>query len=289
MQMPTFVDLHRTVGELSPFNLLWDAFGYGKPYQIVSGICEVLAAILILFRRTLVIGLMLLFVIMANVVLLNFTFIIGVLDLSFLLLLFTIYLLKPYLSSFYSFFLKSENASLKHINYCISKKWKRSILAGMVIIFIGASFSFNLIDAYKIHENIDLVNKSRRYYEIKNFVSNNDTLKLVIGDNVRWRFWSEQILNEKMMVSLATMDIDNSKSYELSRDSINHLITLKPVYQEDTTVLIFQYKNIDKINWHLEGNFKDKYLSVDLQKINPDTVLNLLKTKRIIFGKDDDN
>jgi hypothetical protein len=289
MPMPTFVDLHKTVGELTPFDLLWDTFGYGKPYQIVSGIFEVLSAILILFRRTLVVGLMLSLVIMANVVLLNYTFIVGVLDLSFLLLLFTLYLLCPYFSSFYSFFLKGQNASLKDINYSINTKWKKIILSGLAIILIGTSFSLNTIDAYKRYAKVEAVNKSRKYSEIKTFVSNNDTLKLVVGDNIRWRFWSERIMNEKLLVTLATMDIDKSKSYELNRDSINHLITLKPVYQEDTTVLTFQYKDIDKTNWHLEGNLKDKHLSVDLQKINPDTVLNLLKAKRTILGKDGDN
>lgn len=60
--------------ELSPMRVAWAFFGYSKGYQIFLGWGEVIPAALLLFRRTTLIGSILMFTVMLNVFLINIFF-----------------------------------------------------------------------------------------------------------------------------------------------------------------------------------------------------------------------
>jgi hypothetical protein len=288
MREPTFTDLHKTLGELSPFDLLWNSFGYAKPYQMVSGMIEVMGAIFILFRRTAVIGLLLLCVVLINVILLNYVFVVGVLDLSVLLFIISLYLLHPYLRALYGFFLKEQLVFLPQPVYNGSSKPVKYILPGAAILLVLVSFTLNTIGAYQRYTTAETVNRSKKYSAVKKFSIDNNSLKPFAGDTICWQFWSERVVKNKLLVTVATMDAHGSKSYALTRDSINHLITLLPLLQKDTTAMIFHYKDIDRQTWYLEGDIKGKRIMAELQKIDPDTTLTLLKTKRTFLNRDND-
>jgi hypothetical protein len=42
-----------------------------------------------------------------------------------------------------------------------------------------------------------------------------------------------------------------------------------------------------KATWHLTGTIGDKPVKVELERVNPDTMLNLLKIKRNVIDTDD--
>ena len=60
--------------ELSPMRVAWAFFGYSKGYQIFLGWGELIPAILLLFRRTALIGAFFMFIVMLNVFLVNVFF-----------------------------------------------------------------------------------------------------------------------------------------------------------------------------------------------------------------------
>jgi len=120
-------------------------------------------------------------------------------------------------------------------------------------------------------------------------VVNNDTLKLIENDTVCWRIWSERVTGGKRFVAIATMKPGAYKTYMIEQDSSKHSLILHPFNQNDTTSLNFSYTDIDEINWCLDGTIKQKNIKVELQKINPDTTVNLLKTKRTIITFDDES
>ncbi len=66
--------LDQTFGESSPMGLLWTFMGFSYSYNLFTGLGEVVGGVLLFFRRTVTIGSLLIFAIMANVVILNFTF-----------------------------------------------------------------------------------------------------------------------------------------------------------------------------------------------------------------------
>ena len=289
MMSPSFIGLHTPVGDLSPFDLLWTTFGYGKPYQIFSGFFELSGAILILFNRTRVAGLLIIVSVMLNVVILNYTYQIGVLILSFYILLVTLFLLAPYARQLVSFFFAKQPVVLSQNEYVPDKNFKTKLFKIMAMLLISSSFIFNIRSAYNLYAKTESINNSRQYSLVKNYVVNNDTLKLIENDTVCWRIWSERVTGGKRFVAIATMKPGAYKTYMIEQDSSKHSLILHPFNQNDTTSLNFSYTDIDEINWCLDGTIKQKNIKVELQKINPDTTVNLLKTKRTIITFDDES
>ncbi len=66
--------LDRTYGDSSPMGLLWSFMGASRPYTFFAGMGEVTGGLLLLFRRTTLLGAMVTFGVMLNVVLLNFSY-----------------------------------------------------------------------------------------------------------------------------------------------------------------------------------------------------------------------
>nr|WP_106782640.1 hypothetical protein [Lysinibacillus timonensis] len=64
------------------FTLAWTFFGYSRLYEVVIGIGEVVAALLLLIPKTKTLGAVVFFPIAVNVMLVNYCFDIGVQDLS---------------------------------------------------------------------------------------------------------------------------------------------------------------------------------------------------------------
>jgi len=69
---PSDYRLAQTFGEASPMGLMWTFMGASRPYQIFAGLAECLGALLLLSRRTTLLGALWLIGVLGNVVLLNF-------------------------------------------------------------------------------------------------------------------------------------------------------------------------------------------------------------------------
>jgi hypothetical protein len=64
----------RTYGESSPMGLLWTFMGVSPAYQMFAGLAEIVPGLLLLFRRTALLGALLAMATMGNVVALNFCY-----------------------------------------------------------------------------------------------------------------------------------------------------------------------------------------------------------------------
>lgn len=76
MQFPTpsASRLIEPFGALSPMGLLWAFTGTSTAYQIFAGFTELIPGVLLIFRRTALVGAMMAVPVMVNVVLLNYTY-----------------------------------------------------------------------------------------------------------------------------------------------------------------------------------------------------------------------
>ncbi|HEY8379149.1 MAG TPA: hypothetical protein VIK91_21800, partial [Nannocystis sp.] len=68
------IHLARTYGESTPSGLLWTFMGYSPAYTVFTGLAEVLAAALLLSRRTATLGALLAVGVLANVAMMNFCY-----------------------------------------------------------------------------------------------------------------------------------------------------------------------------------------------------------------------
>ena len=82
-------------GQFSPMGVLWNFMGMSRTYTVFSGIIEMTGCVLLVFRRTTVLGAMVSAAALLNVVLLNFSYDISVKLASLNYLLMAIFLLSP--------------------------------------------------------------------------------------------------------------------------------------------------------------------------------------------------
>jgi len=66
--------LERRVGDLTPMSLLWTFMQYSRPYAIFGGVMELVAVLLLCFRRTATLGALVCLAVMTNVALLNLAY-----------------------------------------------------------------------------------------------------------------------------------------------------------------------------------------------------------------------
>jgi len=71
---PDAIRLDQRIGEMSPMGMLWTFQGSSQPYTIFAGLAEIVPAVLLLWRRTAVIGAVIAMAVMTNVVMLNFCY-----------------------------------------------------------------------------------------------------------------------------------------------------------------------------------------------------------------------
>ncbi len=106
LQMPalSLARLNEPVGQLSPMALLWTFLGASPAYEMVCGFAEIAAAVLLLVRRTALLGALVTAFVAANIVLYNFLFDVPVKLFSLHLLLGALLVALPDARALYSFF-----------------------------------------------------------------------------------------------------------------------------------------------------------------------------------------
>jgi hypothetical protein len=94
---PSLVTLVEPIGYLSPSDLLWAFIGASTPYQIFTGGAELAAGLLLIVPQTTTIGALIALADMIQVFVLNMTYDFGLKQISFDLILLSLFLLAPQL------------------------------------------------------------------------------------------------------------------------------------------------------------------------------------------------
>jgi hypothetical protein len=102
---PSLITLLAPAGNLSLQGFLWTSIGASTPYQIFTGIVEVVGGLLLIAPRTTMLGAAICLASMIQVFVLNMTYDVGVKILSFQLVLMSLFLLAPDLRVFANVFL----------------------------------------------------------------------------------------------------------------------------------------------------------------------------------------
>ncbi len=105
----TLADLDTKLGDLPAMKLLWAFFGYSYPYSAFIGVLQLLASLLLLNRRSSVLGACIMLPIMANIVLANYAYDVCVKLFSSVYLLMNLYILAYSFPRFLIFFVGKES------------------------------------------------------------------------------------------------------------------------------------------------------------------------------------
>ncbi len=246
MATPNLYQLTNSMGNQN--GLLWHLLGVGKDYQMFSGALEVIGALLILFNRTLVLGLLMLFGIYLNVCMMNYSFSIGVLYFALFLFIVTCFLLIPYVKILIKIFFLQQSSSVKPIGSDNSKYKLNSILLVFLCLLLLTSFSLNTAKAIKQHQNNLAAKRKTKIFKVVEHIQNNDTLQAIENSKNRWRYWVEYEIENRKALTIFSMDINNRLKYYYSKDTLKNLIILFPQKKEETT------QNNDTLNYLIKPN-----------------------------------
>ena len=112
MPFPDVTELSRPFGEQDLFSVIWNFVGASPGYERFAGSCEVIASLLLVFRRTYVFGALFMCTVLCNVVAINIFYNISVKLYSSLTLLSVLFLLIPHIHKLWQFFFQNQSVSL---------------------------------------------------------------------------------------------------------------------------------------------------------------------------------
>lgn len=269
---PSLLRLLQPVGDLSPMGLAWTFMGHSFYYSLFIGFTELLGGMLVLFRKTLTLGSLIIVGVMTNVAIMNFTYDIPVKLLSTHLVLMALILLLTDSQRILKFFFKNETAEkadhyVPNINprlkklFSFGKKLSVALIIGIVII--QAFVRFKATNQLKEKSNFYGI------WEAELFVLNNDTIPPLLTDSSRWRYL---VIDQKMKAVVKKMT-DDLERYKFEN---------KPDLQQITFTIVgelvqqhFSYQFIPTDQLYLKGVIGGDSLYVQFKR-KPETDFLLL-------------
>ncbi len=141
---PSLVTLVEPIGNLSRTDLLWTFIGASTAYQIFTGCAELLAGILLAVPRTTMLGALICLIDMIQVFALNMTYDFGLKQISFHLILLSLFLLTPDFQRLANlFFLDRAAGPSTHAPLFRTRSANRLALAAQIVfaIYLAGMFT----------------------------------------------------------------------------------------------------------------------------------------------------
>lgn len=183
--------LYSTFGNLDKDILFWSVTGLSKTYCIITGTVEILTAILLFFRRTRLIGLLIALFILVQILVINFSFDISVKSFSGFLLGLNIFLLFPYFKPLRNIFFSEKSELIKNPKISFVKN---SFLNLWIQFFLIGVFFIQILYPYWNSKEMNPKDQLHGAYEITETIYKNDTLSASEFPYKRVFFHKDQFL-----------------------------------------------------------------------------------------------
>ncbi|HET9055564.1 MAG TPA: hypothetical protein VFN30_01835 [Chitinophagaceae bacterium] len=275
MPFPNLSLLATPLGDFLPMRLSWMFFGYSTPYQVFSGIIEIIAGLLLLNRRTIVLGSLISAGVFFNVFMLNLSYDIPVKLFSMQLFICSLFLVLSDSKRLLNFFFLNKPAELTTL-YSINfnKKWQKIarilLKTGFVILFIIIPFN----QTWQRYKNSLIKTEMKPIkpgiYTIKTFIKNRDTVLVSLNDSLAWK---DFIFDVKGIGSINTLDTLFRQRYRRGYfiyqvDSVKEIISFKKNIPDTASIFKMKYKITDENAMELWGKVRNDSLYFKLLKSN---------------------
>jgi uncharacterized membrane protein YphA (DoxX/SURF4 family) len=182
--------LVQPLGDSSPMRLLWAFMGASPAYTYFTGGVELLGGLLLVFRRTTLLGALVCLAATTQVVLLNYCYDVPVKILSSHLLLMTVFLLLPHLRRLADLFLFNRVVTPAEERPLFTRRWlARCGLALRTVLFtwvVGSTLLLNVTLGFTVG---DQAPKPPLYgvWNVEKFEVDGKVRPALLTDKVRWR------------------------------------------------------------------------------------------------------
>ena len=256
--------LLQPVGEMSPMGLAWTFMGHSMAYNIFLGSLEVLGGLLLLNRKTVTLGALVVFGVMINVVLMNFTYDIPVKLFSTNLVLMSLVLLISDRQRIINFLIKNKEVKEKqYVSYIKNQHLLKVILflkKAIQLVIVTLVFAQCFIQ-FKATEQLKSKSELYGIWESELFIKQNDTLPPLLTDSYRWRYL---IIDFKNKASIKKMN-DVIDRYSIKENNELKEITFSKVSNKSSNN--FSYSLVGKDKMILKGTLNNEKLYVEFKRI----------------------
>lgn len=263
---PPLTHLTRPLGEASPMGLAWDFMGYSVGYNWFTGGLEVLGGLLLLFRRTTVLGALVVVGVMSNVVAMNFCFDIPVKLYSTHLLLLAVFLLLPDARRLTRFFLLNQPVEASRTGGRLLPKWKPSVEYGLKAILV-ACILFSTIStpwqAWTQRSGPQARPPLYGLYTVEYFARNDSVQPPSSTDTRRWK---RIVLSEWGRARIDRMD-DSAQACTYQTDTSAHTLRLLP-RADSLPQTTWQYALLHDAALELRGNMEGDTIVMRLKRFD---------------------
>ncbi|MBD2701824.1 hypothetical protein IC229_14325 [Spirosoma sp. BT702] len=184
---PNLSRLMEPYGESSPMGLAWAFMGYSTGYNIFTGMGEVVGGALLLFRRTIMLGCLMLIGVIGNIVAMNFFYDIPVKLFSSHLLAITLFLLAPDAGRLVDLFILNRPVPNRKLTPFFPERQQRiGRLIVKTLVILYSLWGTVQISYYTKKNYGDTASEPplNGLYRIDRFAVNGDSL---VADSTRWR------------------------------------------------------------------------------------------------------
>jgi len=261
---PSLDRLAQPLGEMSPMGLLWTFMGYSTPYMVFAGIGEVAGGMLLFFKRTRVLGCLIVIAIMSNVAMLNFSYDVPVKLFSMHLLGIAFFLIAPDVKRLLQFFVFNQATQPVRIEPVYATR------DGKIAYFTGKSVFVLAFTLLPLYQSVEMYRKYRSpggnpplygIYDVETFVWAGDTLRQSSRDT---RGWTKLMIDRRGSATIRYMDGVNVL-WECETDTSQHTIRLSA--QNSSNPSDFMYRQEGE-NMVLDGSLNGQQINAVLKKRN---------------------
>lgn len=269
---PALSQLLIPLGNKSPMGLAWTFIGFSDTYTIFSGVCEVLAAVFLIYRKTRTLGALFSFGVMLNVFLMNMSYDIPVKLFSLQLVVLSLFLLLLDYKRLLNVFILNRAALPQQSQPPFRHKWANittRVVKGVAIVG-GIGFTvFNNLQSRELYG--DLAAKPPMYgiYEVEEFIRDNDTIVPNLNDTTYWRYLVVDKYNANIF-GMKTSSYDDLTYYLYKADTIKKEVALLQ-YNDSTEVGKLNYTKTDGNHFIFEGQVNNRQLKLHtIRKLEKD-------------------
>jgi hypothetical protein len=275
MPFPNQSQLATPLGDFLPMRLSWMFIGYSTPYQMFSGIMEIITGLLLLNRKTITLGILMGIAVFTNVMVLNLSYDIPVKLFSIHLVIYCLYLLandSKRLLDFFVFNRPTTHNVLHHISF--SKKWMRMtrivLKLFFIVVFVGWPF-YQRREFYRsVNKEVNIKPIRSGVYDVIIYAVNGDTIPALVTDTLRWK----DIIFEKGGIgSVGSTDTSFRQRYRRGYfnfvpDTAQKTISFKKLQSDTHFIFTFRYELLDSNTVRLWGKRANDSLFVVIKKSN---------------------
>ncbi len=260
-------DLVKTYGESSPMALVWNFMEFSDSYTIFSGLGELIAGLLLFYRRTVILGCIIAIAVMATVVMLNFSYDVPVKLFSSHLLFIAFFLLIPSYERLFNLLL--FNRPTTAVTYVAYFKDDSLRITGVIlkILFLALFFTMQLSSSTSRMSTYGKKAPKPLLYGIYSpelFVRNGDSLPANLENTYRWRY----LIVGKRSVGIKTLQ---DSMYYYSNYTANDTLKLTGD-KNGSGNYEFTFRRLEDTLW-LEGFMHKDTLLIRLKRIDHEQML----------------